>query len=122
MKLLVGTAAYLATSVVSIVVYGLWAATPGTHASPFEWAMTVPAWILWFGMAMLYLGAFLTGIRPGRWFGTRLWPLVAAGLATVATTAVFFLYQEWLSLVLILIVEIGMISVIFFVARTRDYP
>jgi len=123
MKLLVGVAAYLATGVVSIVAYSLWAATPGTHASPFQWAMTVPAWILWFGIAILYLGAFLTGIRPGRWFGTRLLPLVAAGLATVATTSVFFLYcQEWLILILILLVEVGTIAVIFFVVRMRDYP
>ena len=30
-------------------------------------------------MPLLYFGAFLSGIRPARWFGTRLLPLVAAG-------------------------------------------
>ena len=24
--------------------YAIWAATPGTHASPFEWSMTLPTW------------------------------------------------------------------------------
>ena len=60
-----------------------WAATPGTHASPFEWSMTADAWRTWFAMPIVYLGAFTTGVLPARWFGTRLFPLVTACLATM---------------------------------------
>jgi hypothetical protein len=120
-KLLVGVAAYLATSVVSIVVYSLWAATPGNHASPFLWAMTVPTWVVWFALTILYFGAFLTGIRPGRWFLTRLLPLVASGFFTVMTMVAFFMCHEWLCLILIVVVEAAMIAAILLVARTRDY-
>ena len=62
----------------------VWAATPGTHASPFEWSMTVPIWIGWFAMTILYLGAFHTVVRPGRWYRSRLLPLAASAVATFA--------------------------------------
>ncbi len=41
--------------------------------------MTESAWRFCFGMPLLYLGAFLSGLRPARWYGTRLLPLVGAG-------------------------------------------
>ena len=37
---------------VPILVYGCWAATPGTHAIPFEWSMTVPIWGGWLAMTI----------------------------------------------------------------------
>ncbi|HYW79237.1 MAG TPA: hypothetical protein VE890_06640, partial [Thermoguttaceae bacterium] len=43
-KLLVGLGLYLVCSVVPVAIYAAWAATPGTHASPFEWSMTIPIW------------------------------------------------------------------------------
>ena len=77
-KLLVGVALYLVCGAAAILVYAWWAATPGTHASPFEWSMTVPTWKVWIVMPIVYLGgAFLSGMRPARWVGTRLlaaWP------------------------------------------------
>ena len=54
MKLLVGTAVYLLCALLPLVTYCLWAATPGTHASPFEWSMTLPSWVGWFAMITLY--------------------------------------------------------------------
>jgi hypothetical protein len=120
-KLLVGTIVYLACNMVSIVGYGLWAATPGTHAGPFEWSMTVPCWIAWCGTLVLYLGAFLSGLRAGRWFGTRTLPLVGAGLITILTVAIALSYQELIGLSLIVIAAVWMISVILFVARTQDF-
>jgi hypothetical protein len=120
-KLLVGMAVYLTCGVISILGYGLWAATPGTHSSPFEWWMTLPAWTLWLGMTILYLGAFLCGIRPGRWLGTRLWPLAAAGLATFVAVWCFWEYQNVLLWGLILVIDAWLIGAILFVGRTRDY-
>ena len=46
--------------------------------------MTAWAWQLWLCMPLVYLGAFLSGIRPARWFGTRLMPLVAAGFRDIS--------------------------------------
>ena len=121
-KLLVGMAVYLVCGAVSIVAYGVWAATPGTHSSPFEWSMTQDAWMLWFGVTILYLGAFLTGIRPGRWLGTRLFPFAATIVLTFVAAAVPSVHQlPWLGLCLILVINVWLIGVILFVARTRDY-
>ena len=53
---------------------------PGKHASPFFWWMTATAWEAWGVIAIVYLAAFLAGIRPARWFGTRLLPLAAGGV------------------------------------------
>ena len=55
MKLLVGMSGCVLCSAAAILAYGVWAATPGTHASPFLWAMTAPSWVLLFAMTALYL-------------------------------------------------------------------
>ena len=36
LKLAVGALVYLVCGAVPILLYGVWAATPGTHASPFD--------------------------------------------------------------------------------------
>jgi hypothetical protein len=104
------------------LVYGLWAATPGTHASPFEWSMTQPACVSWLAITILYLGAFLTGVRPGRWHASRLFPLIAAVIATLLTAmaAHAFNIAPWLG-ALTVIVDLWIIGVILYVAQTRDY-
>ena len=123
MKLLVGIGVYLTCASIPILVLGLLAATPGTYAGPFAWSMTVPCWIVWFGMTLLYLGAFLTGIRPGRWFGTRILPMAAAALAMGIGIAIHFDLEEpmW-SVLLFLAADVWFIAMILFVVRTRDYP
>ncbi len=71
-KLAVGLGVLLCITGAVIQLYAMWAATPGKHATPFFWSMTVVAWQLWISFPLLYLGAFLSGIRPGCWFGSRL--------------------------------------------------
>jgi hypothetical protein len=82
-KLAVGCGLYLGGGALGIVALGLWAAIPGNHASPFEWWMTADTWKAWAAIGLLYVGAFLTGMRSARWFGTRLFPLFAAGIAAL---------------------------------------
>src|SRR5262245_40980481 len=77
-KLVVGLVTYLLCGAAPILLYAIWAATPGTHASPFDWSMTLPVWWMWLSAATVYLGAFLAGLRPGAWIGTRLAPVAAA--------------------------------------------
>jgi hypothetical protein len=74
-----------------ILAYALWAATPGTHASPFYWSMTKPAWQVWFALPAVYMAAFVCGVRPARWYGSRLLPLVGCGFI-----AFVLVVQPWL--------------------------
>lgn len=121
-KLFVGMTVYLVCGAVSIVAYGVWAATPGTQPSPFMWSMTSVAWELWLGFMTLYLGTFLTGIRPGRWLGTRLFPLAAAGVLMFSPGALpSHDRMHWLQVCLLLAIDVWLIGVILYVARTRDY-
>jgi hypothetical protein len=118
-KLLVGVAMYLVCAAAAILAYAWWAATPGTHASPFEWSMTVPTWKVWITMPVLYLGAFLSGIRPGRWIGTRLLPLATAGMLAVVVPELH--WWPFCGLGLIVVSSIVLVDSIFFVVRTRDF-
>lgn len=131
-KLLVGLGLYLVFSVVPIVIYACWAATPGTHASPFKWSMTWPAWQVWLAMTMVYLAAFHVGIRPARWLGTRLLPAVAVvGLVGVLMQppwwSMFVAGTPWCwpvragVLGVIVLVDVLLAANIFYVAKTRDY-
>ncbi|HEY4311005.1 MAG TPA: hypothetical protein VGN12_16255 [Pirellulales bacterium] len=77
-KLAVGATACLLLTVLPILGYAVWAATPGTHASPFFWSLTGRAWLLCLGIVVIYLATFLSGLRPARWYGSRFWPVALA--------------------------------------------
>lgn len=117
-KLLTGLCVYLLASVISIIIYYLWAATPGTHASPFEWWMTWPVWRAWIMLPTCYLGAFLTGLRPGRWFGTRLLPLLAVGFGTLMSASPICPISPLVVMILFCAV---LVFLIFSVACNRDF-
>jgi len=117
-KVAVGLAVLMLITGSVIQVYAMWAATPGTHASPFFWSMTAWAWRYWLAFPLLYLGAFLSGIRPGRWFGSRLFPLAAAALMTLlAAMAPWW----WLNLALVFAFSLALVVSIFYYVETRDY-
>jgi hypothetical protein len=69
-------------------------------------------------MLLVYLGAFLSGIRPARWFGTRLVPLVAAAgcVLFVWLSAWWWLWAISLALCAGLII----VSILYY-AEMRDY-
>lgn len=118
-KLAVGIGLVWLISGLPIVIYALWAALPDTHASPFFWSMTTWAWVLWFRLPVIYLGAFLSGLRPGRWFGSRAFPLAAA------VFGVFVLMlldgRPVACLLVALAVAACFLLVIYRVAQVRDY-
>ena len=119
-KLAAGAGVYLLVSALPILIYAFWAATPRTHASPFAWWMTKEAWHIWFFMLPCYFAAFLTGIRPSRWFGTRLLPLLAVGL--LSTLIATLTWDYWFLNHVAVILLCGMFSyIIFYVAQTRDF-
>jgi hypothetical protein len=118
-KMAVGIGLFLVLAAVPVLVYAWWAATPGTHPSPFEWSMTYGSWKVWIAMPILYFGAFLSGLRPGRWRGTRLMPLAAAGVATLGAA----LLPLWLisGLPILLVASTFAVVSILWVGTVRDY-
>jgi hypothetical protein len=117
-KLLVGLALVIALSAAFILIYAWWMATPGSIPAPFDWSMTIPAWQKWVALPVVYLGAFLSGIRPGRWYGSRTLPLVAAiFVATLAGNVPIF----WLGLLISGVACGAFLISIFYYVRRRDY-
>jgi len=118
-KLFTGIGLLLVCTLLPILIYAIWAAMPGTHPGPFEWSMTVPAFQLWLLMPLVYLGAFASGIRPARWFGSRLLPLLSLALSG---TLLALVAPWWLiAAPLYLLVALVLVSDILWEAETRDF-
>jgi hypothetical protein len=123
-KLLTGGTICLVAALLPVAWYAIWAVTPGTHASPFSWSMTAWAWLWAVQAPLLYLGAFLSGLRPAKLFGSRFAPLACSvvlfgllmGLSSEAPSA-------WWPVLLImtLVVDACFVFAIIHVAATRDY-
>jgi hypothetical protein len=119
-KLGVGVILFLVCAAAPIFVYGWWCATPRNHPSPFLWSMTDQSWRYWLSLPTVYLGAFLSGLRPARWLGTRLLPLVGSlPLALLLGES----SMNWTTLAL----TVGIVDTLFVVAivhaaKSRDYP
>ena len=124
-KLGVGIVMFVVCTAVPLLLYALWAAMPGTHSSPFVWSMTEPAWRFCLGMPLIYLGAFLSGLRPGRWYGTRLLPLAGAGAITgllLLIPTVSLIRMPLSIFIPVLVVMYGLtITAICYVAEARAY-
>ncbi len=117
-KLAVGAGLLLLVTGGMVLLYALWAARPGHHPSPFLWSMIIGAWRVWLSLPLLYLGAFLSGIRPARWFGSRLAPLAAAAILVPLAATVL---QWWLGLVIVLLSAAVFVSSIGTYVDSRDY-
>jgi len=115
----VGLAVLLTASGACVLAYALWAATPGTHPSPFFWSMTEYCWWYCFGFSLVYMGALLSGLRKARWFGTRLLPLVASVL--IFYVVVWALPGFVIPAAALLFIDILLAAVACQVAATQDY-
>jgi ABC-type transport system involved in multi-copper enzyme maturation permease subunit len=119
-KLGVGVALVLLLTGVPILGYALWAATPGTHASPFSWAMTTGVWQLWMQLPVFYFAAYLSGLRPAAWLGSRAIPLASA-MPLMLLLVLAGLISPWLQLAGALAIEAWLVYAIFYVLSTRDF-
>jgi len=118
-KLATGLAVLLASSLAPILAYAAWAAAPRTHPGPFEWSMTESSFRLWLVLPLVYLGAFFCGLRPARWFGSRLLPLLSVAPFAVLSYA---LPHWWLTgLPILLLTAWALVSLILWEAETRDF-
>ena len=118
-KLATGAALLLVGGGGPLLWYIAWAATPGHHPGPFAWSMTGPAWRVYLLTPLVYLGAFLSGLRPADWFGTRLLPLV--GVAALGVALVFVPWWWPVGLPATAALYAALVAIICHVARTRDY-
>lgn len=116
-KLAVGLGAGLFLSALPILAYGCWSAYLRKAPAPFEWSMSLDTWKLWWCMPGIYLGAFLSGFRPARWIGTRLFPLGGAAMGAIFSNGVP--YFSW-SVLISLAICTGLILCIYGVSATRD--
>lgn len=119
-KLTSGGLLLIAITAVPLVIYSLWAATPGTHASPFYWSMTEPWWRSIAAALVCYLGAFLTGLRPAYWLGSRTWPAITAAL--LALILKFAPIWPLLAYIGLLMLGALLLYSILDVAERREYP
>ncbi len=76
-KLLVGAAIYFLITSAAMLAYVYLATRPSRYGGPFSWQMSREYWEGLTALSLVYFGAFLSGIRPARWYGSRLFPLVA---------------------------------------------
>lgn len=117
-KLLVGVAMLLASLLIPIGLYGLWADTEGTHPSPFEWSMIEGHAQILLGLVPAYFGAFLVTIWPWGWF-SRGFILATAAMAAIAMAS-FPWFLPW-GVLLNGAICLGLAGVILWVAERRDY-
>jgi hypothetical protein len=118
-KLTTGIGLLLACTLAPILAYATWAATPRTHPGPFEWSMTGPAFRLWLIMPLVYLGAFASGIRPARWFGSRLLPL----LAVAPVGVLLYAAPPWwlIGLPILCLTAAALVGTILWETESRDF-
>lgn len=117
-KLAMGAAIFLLVASLPILLYAWWAILPGHLPGPFEWSMTGETWRMMFLMLFFYFGAFLSGLRSARWFGTRLLPLIGVPLLLVM---LYNMVPWYLGFPLVLVLCGLLIANIWFVGRVRDY-
>ncbi|HEX4069758.1 MAG TPA: hypothetical protein VHX68_01260 [Planctomycetaceae bacterium] len=118
-KLALGLGLLLGTSGLAILAYALWADHPGTHASPFYWSMAIDTTMMWLAMTTVYLGAFAAGIRPGRIFGSRPLPLIAAIIPLAVASAELPVLAR---IAFVLVIDGLGLAAIYQVLQSRDYP
>jgi hypothetical protein len=117
-KLLIGSILVVLVASALVLLYAWWVATPGHVQAPFFWSMTVPAWQFCVAVLPVYLGAFLSGIRPGQWFGSRLLPLAAGILISFGAVITPW---WWLGIVISLAGIALLTANILHYVRERDY-
>ena len=118
-KLATGIAVCLVCVAIPILSYAWWAATPGTHAGPFEWSMTAFTWQVWISLPLVYLAAFSSGLRQARWYGSRLFPLVTGVFLVLLLQ---FVPLWWVvGLPLLVLLSLMYVGIIFHDAQTQDF-
>ena len=83
--------------------------------------MTMDEWCVCRVMPSIYLGAVLSGIRPGRWYATRLLPLVGVCVFSVVGVGLGYAFGLWWGIAILFALDTVLLVLILSVARLRDY-
>lgn len=118
-KLLAGGGAYCGCTGLFLLMCVIIGWARQTEAYPFRWSMMSSyAQIALIGL-LVYLIAFLTGLRPARWYGSRLLPLMGGGLLVWLLIA---LPHWWVYGLVSLMAVCGLlVGLILYVGDIRDY-
>lgn len=81
-KAIVGSVMYLLAGIIPLLGAAAWLSAPGHFAAPFDWHMLLPRAADLFSGLVWYPAGMLVGARNARWFGSRIFPL---GLALLAS-------------------------------------
>jgi ABC-type transport system involved in multi-copper enzyme maturation permease subunit len=122
-KLAVGIALSLLVCGGPLLYYALWAASPNSNDTPFAWSMTTNDWFICSQIPLIYLGAFVSGLRSARWYASRFLPIVAPVFIIVLCQGVWWSLPAWrIAVVAVsLAIEVATVYVVFYLAKVRDY-
>lgn len=121
MKILIGLCVLLVITGIPLFSYTIWAATPGTHASPFRWAFIIPAVLTWLQLSIVYLAAFLCGVRDAHWLGSRLLPMIPALVAYSWVSAINSVHVWLAPIAMTMGLNLLLLSAIYYVVDTREF-
>jgi hypothetical protein len=118
-KLFTGGTMLLVAGGLPILIYAWWATTRSRYAALFQWSMVLQCVEILLTLTLVYLGAFVSGLNTGRWWGMRLLPLCAM---TIPTMLLLNFTHWWLfSLPWLMLWIIWLTSDALWQARIRDY-
>lgn len=120
-KILSGIITLLLVTGIPFLGYTFWAAAPGTHASPFRWEFVLPTFATWLQLSVVYLGAFLCGLRNARWLGSRLLPLIPTFVLLTLCSESIQINSWVIPMAVALAGNVLLLTGIDFVAETRDF-
>jgi len=118
-KLFTGGTMLLVAGGLPILIYAWWATEYGKYAALSQWSMALPGVEILLTLTLVYLGAFVSGLNTGRWWGMRLLPLCAVGIPTLLIS---IFHRWWLfGLPCLVLGIIWLASDALWQARVRDY-
>jgi hypothetical protein len=126
-KMAFGIASVILVVALPLLCLSLWMDSWGRFHHRDEVGFAAAAAQLCAAIPLLHLGAFLSGVRPGRWYGSRFLPLFAAILlyivVQVVANSLMTVSQSWWfsSLVVAPIIAVGFVGAILHVAKARDF-
>lgn len=98
-KVLAGLLLYGLATMVPLLLRGWWLSVPGRLPGPFFWQLLLPAIASVLAGTPFYFAAFVTAMRPARWYGSRALGLPAAVLCSLL---ILPLNEFWQALLAIL--------------------
>ncbi|MEO6054919.1 MAG: ABC transporter permease subunit, partial [Chthoniobacterales bacterium] len=84
-KCIPGMLLYILATIVPLFLIGWWVSLPGSIPAPFNWGLVIPGVMDAVTGLTFYFAALWIGIQPGRWYGRRALPLIAACWGAVQT-------------------------------------